>query len=206
MQTLLKSKSNSASSSESRAEIKAVSAPVIPLNNEEVNVKVQISAPSYLHSLKENDAPPFKKPEKEAKPHLLMSTIMNEDEAVETIAAASADGEGLKRYLGEFLVAKKVIQHYNSSEKSFLISLLSETIDYAAKRDFTAYKLACLITIYLDVHIHFKWFFWQSPENLWCYFKEIMIRHTIEDSPDGQEVFEPEEMLRYNEATSTLCT
>lgn len=51
--------------------------------------------------LKENDAPPFKKPAKEARPKLLIGTIMTEDDAIEMIAAADANkAEGLKVYLG----------------------------------------------------------------------------------------------------------
>ncbi|KOB67838.1 XK-related protein, partial [Operophtera brumata] len=80
--------------------------------------------------------------------------------------------------IGEFLVEKKIVLNYNLSEKSFLTGLLTETVDYAAQRDFSAFELACLITIYLDTHLFFKYYYWLSP---------------AADSPDGQEVFGPEE-------------
>lgn len=62
-------------------------------------LKQQVSAPSYLNSLKDNDAPPFKKPGKEAKPKLLIGTFMNKDEAIEMINAAEENGD-VKKYLG----------------------------------------------------------------------------------------------------------
>lgn len=55
-----------------------------------------------------------------------------------------------------------------------------ETIDYAAQRDFRADKLACLMTIYIATHLYFKWYYWVSATAVWNYFKELMIRHTIE--------------------------
>lgn len=83
-------------------------------------------------------------------------------------------------FLGEILQEKKIIHNYDLSEKKFLISLMTETIDYAAQRDFNAFKLAALLTIYLDCHCYFKYYYWQTPVNVWNYFKEIMIRHTVE--------------------------
>lgn len=82
--------------------------------------------------------------------------------------------------LGDFLVEKKVILNYKLSEKNFLISLVKEILDYAAQRDFSAFKLSMLITIYLATHLYFKWYYWISPVAVWLYFKEVMIRHTIE--------------------------
>ncbi|KAI8427407.1 hypothetical protein MSG28_001957 [Choristoneura fumiferana] len=79
-----------------------------------------------------------------------------------------------------FLVGKKITENYNISEKQFLISLLTEAIDYAAQREFSALKLAALLTVYLATHLYFKWYFWSPPAAVWAYFKEIMIRHTIE--------------------------
>ncbi|XP_026737861.1 uncharacterized protein LOC113501067 [Trichoplusia ni] len=197
MDSLLDSSTSSVASepsSEEAVKIKAASAPVIPILSEDALIKTQISAPSYLHSLKENDAPPFKKPGVEPKPHLLIGSIMTEDDVVAMIAASDADTiHGLSKFIGSFLIEKKIITNYNVSERNFLISLLSETIDYAAQRDFNAFKLSVLLTIYLDAHIYFKWYYWQSPTSVWKYFKENMIRHTIEDSPDGEEVFEPED-------------
>ncbi|XP_063839295.1 uncharacterized protein LOC135088375 [Ostrinia nubilalis] len=194
MEPTLDSKTSTESSKMDPVQIKAASAPIVPLKSEETKLKVQLSAPSYLNSLRENDAPPFRRPGREARPRLLIGTIMNEEEAIEMIAAADSDKEnGLRRFLAYFLVEKKVTENFNLSEKSFLIGFLSETIEYAARRDFSAFKLAVLITLYLHTHLYFKWYYWQAPAAVWFYFKEIMIRHTIEDSPDGQEVFEPDE-------------
>lgn len=81
-----------------------------------------------------------------------------------------------------FLVEKKVTHSYNLSEKAFLVGFLMETVDYAARRDFDAAKLACLMTVYISSHMYFKWYYWLAPQMLWDYFKEIMIRHTIEAS------------------------
>ncbi|XP_013192948.2 uncharacterized protein LOC106136836 [Amyelois transitella] len=174
---------------------RAASEPItVAPRSEAPPLKQQISAPSYFCSLSENKAPPFKYPEPVPTPMLLIGHIMSQEEAIAMIAAFDADKFlGLAKFLGEFLIAKNVIMNYNLSEKNFLISFLAETIDYAAQRDFGSFKLACLLTIYLDTHIYFKGYYWLPPESLWLYFKEIMIRHTIEDSPDGQEVFEPEE-------------
>ncbi|KAJ8726042.1 hypothetical protein PYW07_000740 [Mythimna separata] len=179
--------------------LKAASAPVnfmvIPETpSEEVVIKPQLSAPSYLNSLRENDEPPFRKPPKEPRPCIITRTIMNEAEAVAMIAALETDGEqGLRKFLGDFVVQKKIIANYFLSEKNFLISLLTETIDYAAQREFDALKLSTLITIYLATHKYFKWYYWQSPTAVWTYFKDLMIRHTIDDTPDGEEIFAPEE-------------
>ncbi|XP_052757815.1 pre-mRNA-splicing factor CWC22 homolog [Galleria mellonella] len=194
MQTILDSKTNTKGSKGSNTAIKAASAPIVHLKHEEVPVKPQISAPSYFHSLKENDAPPFVKPEQELRPKLLIGTVMSEVEAVEMISAADADRyKGLQKYLGTFLVKKNIVPNYNISETNFLISFLMETIDYAAQHDFNVSKLACLISIYIKTHLYFKSYYWLPPIALWDYFKETMIRHTVEDPPDGQEVFEPDE-------------
>ncbi|XP_059047657.1 uncharacterized protein LOC131843077 [Achroia grisella] len=194
METLLDYQKSALISGISKIHIKAASTPIINLKDGEAPLKPHTSAPSYFQSLKENDAPPFVKPGREARPQLLINTVMSEAEAVEMIAAADADRyKGLKKYLGSFLVQKKIVANNHLSEINFLISFLIETIDYAAQRDFSAFKLACLLTIYLKTHLYFKWYYWLPPTAVWHYFKEIMIRHTIEDSPDGQEVFEPEE-------------
>ncbi|CAH0700892.1 unnamed protein product [Spodoptera exigua] len=168
---------------EELTKMKVVSAPELPNpeDEEEASFRPQLSAPSYLHHLRENESPPFSKPELEPRPHILTGTIMNEEEAVAMIAAADADKEnGLKKFIGNFLIEKNMVLNYALPEKNFLISLIMETIDYAAQRDFDAFKLAVLITIYLDSHLYFKWYYWQSPTALWNYFKEVMIRHTIE--------------------------
>lgn len=57
---------------------------------------------------------------------------------------------------------------------------MAEAIDYAAQKDFSAVKLACLITIYLKTHVYFKWHYLVHPTAVWAYFKETMIRHTME--------------------------
>ncbi|XP_072937290.1 uncharacterized protein [Epargyreus clarus] len=195
MQTVLESKSgirSSESSNVSRAKGISASAPIVPIKQGEL--KTQISAPSYFYSLKENETPPFKKPEKEEKPRLLLNTLFCEEDVVEMIAAYDSDPDGgFKKCLGDILVKKKITENYNLSEKTFLIGLVTETIDYAAQRDFSARKLACLLTLYMKTHLYFKWYYWISPIATWHYFKEILIRHTIEDSPDSQEVFEPDE-------------
>ncbi|CAK1549582.1 unnamed protein product [Leptosia nina] len=192
METVMHSKTSTINT-ESSEKIKAASAPIflLPSTSEAAKLTIQISAPSYLHSLKENKAPPFRRPVHEAQPKLLIETLVTENDCIEIIAQAT--GESLKKALGDFLVKKKIVENYNLPEKNFLISFLTETIDYAAQRHFPPDKLACLMAMYLATHNYFKWYYWMAPINVWKYFKEIMIRHTIEDSPDGQEVFEPEE-------------
>ncbi|XP_022821092.1 uncharacterized protein LOC111352709 [Spodoptera litura] len=174
--------------------MRAASAPDLPNSSDEdedeVSLKPQLSAPSYFHHFRENESPPFLKPQLEPRPRILVGTIMNEEEAVAMVAAADADKEnGLKRFIGNFLIEKKIVQNYAIPEKNFLISLVMEVIDYSAQRDFDAFKLAVLITIYLNSHLYFKWYYWQSPTAVWSYFKQVMIRHTVEDTPDGEEVF-----------------
>ncbi|CAG4972691.1 unnamed protein product [Colias eurytheme] len=192
METVQHSRSSTLDTGSESDKIKAASAPIIPaVTSGDTKLTIQISAPSYLHSLKENEAPPFRKPEHEARPKLLIGTIVSESDVIEIIARANSDC--LKNSLGEFLVKKNVVPNYQLSEKNFLISFLMETIDYSAQRDFSAEKLACLMTLYISTHLYFKWYYWTPPAAVWKYFKEIMIRHTIEDSPDGQEVFDPEE-------------
>jgi hypothetical protein len=101
METVLDSNTSPESSISQGIHIKAASVPVAALKPNEKMVKVQISAPSYLNSLKENDAPPFKKPDRETRPRLLIGTIMNEEEVVEMVAATVDDGEnGGKLFLG----------------------------------------------------------------------------------------------------------
>ncbi|XP_050685336.1 uncharacterized protein LOC126979820 [Leptidea sinapis] len=192
MNTASMSQSNSSVTQGSCNRIKAASAPVLPPKIvSSTNLKEQISAPSYFHSLKENEAPPFEIPQRPNRPQILIGTIVTEKDIIGIISIALYDG--LNKALGDFVVAKKIIANYNLTEKKFAVSLMVETIEYAAQRDFNVFKLSCLMTLYLSTHMFFKWFYWLSPAALWNYFKEIMIRHTIEDSPDGQEVFEPEE-------------
>ncbi|XP_063358747.1 uncharacterized protein LOC134648195 [Cydia amplana] len=174
------------------AGIMATSAPLIRDKVSEVRVKQQVSAPSYFVSLSGNAAPPFRSPGKEARPRILIGTIMSERDAVEMVAAANAPF-GLWKYIYNFVVEKNITENFNLSERQFLTSLVCEVTDYAAQRDFSALKLALLITLYLDTHKYFKWYYWLSPRELWSYFFENLIRLTIENSPDGQEVFEPEE-------------
>ncbi|XP_047041480.1 uncharacterized protein LOC124645674 [Helicoverpa zea] len=196
METILDSKTSSGTTSESpeQFKIKAASAPAIPKFSEDGMVKPQLSAPSYLNYMKQNETPPFRKPVMEPSPHIIIGMIMNEVEAVAMIAAGDADKEnGLRKFLADFLIEKNITANYMISEKNFLISLMLETIEYAAQRDFGAYKLSVLITIYLDSHLYFKWYYWQSPTAVWNYFKEMMIRHSIEDTPYGEEVFGPED-------------
>lgn len=103
METILDSKTSTGATSSTNQTLKAkaASAPAFPKLSEEALLKTQLSAPSYLFSLRENNAPPFRKPENEPVPHLLIGTIMNEDEAVGMIAAAGADKQnGLKKFLG----------------------------------------------------------------------------------------------------------
>ncbi|XP_049867008.1 uncharacterized protein LOC126367505 [Pectinophora gossypiella] len=175
-------------------QLKTVSAPLMPIS--EPVLETQISAPSYFHSLAENDLPPFRIPVKEARPKILLvvDPLVSEEDVVEMIASTDEDPvNGMKTFLGPFLVRKQVIKNFDLTERDFLIKLLTETVDYAAQRDFNEHKLSCLITIYLTTHMYFKWFYWAAPRRVWDYFKELMIRHTIEDSPDGEEVFEPDE-------------
>ncbi|XP_050550676.1 uncharacterized protein LOC118273285 [Spodoptera frugiperda] len=183
-------------SAEDLKKMKALSAPEFPNSSDEdeASLKPQLSAPSYLHHLRENESPPFLKPQTEPRPHILVGTIMNEDEAVAMIAAADADKEnGLKKFIGNFLIEKNIVHNYAIGEKNFLMSLILEVIDYSAQRDFDAFRLAALITIYIDTHLYFRWYYWQSPTAVWNYFKQVMIRHTIEDTPDGEEVFRPQD-------------
>ncbi|XP_063617934.1 uncharacterized protein LOC134790879 [Cydia splendana] len=117
---------------------------------------------------------------------------MSEREAIEMVAAA--DGPlGLWKYIYNFVMEKKLTENFNLSERQFLTSLVYEATDYAAQRDFTAYKLALLITLYLDAHKYFKWSYWLSPRELWAYFMENLIRHVVEDSPESVEAFQPVE-------------
>ncbi|CAK1603582.1 unnamed protein product [Parnassius mnemosyne] len=176
--------------------IKANSSPIVvneALKYEE-KLKTQKSAPSYFHSLKENEAPPFKRLQKDEKPHLLVGELVTEEDVVRMIAVADTETNmNFRKYLGDYLVDKNVVLSHNLSEKMFVVNLLLEAIDYSAQRDFNAFKLACLLTIYLKTHLYFKRYYWSPPVAVWEYFKETMIRHTVEDSPDGCEVFAPDE-------------
>ncbi|XP_023942982.2 uncharacterized protein LOC112049357 [Bicyclus anynana] len=153
------------------------------------------SAPFYFHSLKENEAPPFRKPGKEPILRLLIDTLIKEDDVIEMVAAMDIDDSysGYKKRIVEILVRYNIVTNYHVTEKYFLVIFVMETISYAAQRDFNVSKLACLLSIYLATHLYFKWYYWISPAAVWKYFRRLMIKHTIEDSPDGQEVFEPEE-------------
>lgn len=100
------SKTSHSDSLEVSQTMKAASAPIClsEVPNNETQLTTQVSAPSYLFSLKENESPPFKKPGKEAKPILLIGTIMNEQEAIQMVAAADANKEnGLKKWLSKSL-------------------------------------------------------------------------------------------------------
>lgn len=81
---------------------KAKSAPIDTLPSEEL-LTVQISAPSYFHSLKENQAPPFRKPEKARRPCLLLDNLVTEEEVVVMVAAAVTE-DSLIKYLRNFTV------------------------------------------------------------------------------------------------------
>ncbi|XP_045761636.1 uncharacterized protein LOC123864918 [Maniola jurtina] len=194
MSSELKNESKPSVNPDILCNIKAASIPVIQVVSG-APLKEQLSAPFYFHSLKENEAPPFRKPGKEAKPRLLIGTLITEDDVVEMIAATDVHNAnlGFRKKIAEILVRKNIVASYHLPEKHFLIDFLLETIGYAAQRDFNKFKLACLLSIYLSTHLHYKWYYWISPVDVWHYFKQLMIKHTIEDSPDGQEVFEPEE-------------
>ncbi|XP_034826651.1 uncharacterized protein [Maniola hyperantus] len=194
MSSELKNDSKTSVSPEILCNIKGASVPIVQVVSG-APLKEQVSAPCYLHSLAENEAPPFRKPGKEPKPQLLIGTLITEDDVLEMIAATDIHNanDGFRKKIAEILVRKNIVASYHVTEKQFLISFLLETIAYAAQRDFNKLKLACLLTIYLSTHLYFKWYYWISPVDVWHYFKRLMIRHTIEDSPDGQEVFEPEE-------------
>lgn len=85
------SESNSENEDDSKtrivSNIKAASVPTVHGNPSGAALKEQASAPSYFHSLKENEAPSFKRPGKEAKPRLLIGTLITEDDVVEIVAA-----------------------------------------------------------------------------------------------------------------------
>lgn len=105
METVLASQTSTLATSEEADKIKAASAPIYPApsSSAEAKLTVQISAPSYLHSLKENEAPPFKKPEREARPKLLLGTIVSESDIIEIMALASEDS--LQHTLGNNLLS-----------------------------------------------------------------------------------------------------
>lgn len=91
----------------------ALSTPLVPVvRSLSIPIQKQISAPSYLCSLKENEAPPFKIPVKEPRHKLLAGTarIMTEQEAVEMIAASKEEG-GIRKYLGWY----SLLKHRNAS-------------------------------------------------------------------------------------------
>lgn len=78
---------------------KVVSMPIEHLQSKE-QLKEQKSAPSYLNSLTENDAPSFRKPGKEPRPAILTGSIVTEEDVVNMIATHESDPEnGLKKYL-----------------------------------------------------------------------------------------------------------
>ncbi|KAI5636010.1 flagellar c1a complex subunit c1a-32 domain-containing protein [Phthorimaea operculella] len=160
----------------------------------QVELKPHYSAPSYLNSLAQNDLPPFKLPSKEPRPCLLAGPppLVSEDDTVEMIAAADEDpANGMKKFLCGFVVKKGVVNNYDILERNFVVKLLMETTDYAAQRDFNSRKLAMLFNVYLTTHLYFKWYYWSNPKPIWDYFEELMIRHTIECTPDGSNYFEP---------------
>ncbi|XP_068621578.1 uncharacterized protein [Battus philenor] len=190
------SKTSAVTDVSSKTFIRAASAPVAVRDETEAvdNVKPQTSAPFYFFSLSENEAPPFRSPDKEDRPHILVDLVVTEDDVVRMIAVADTESDAaFLKYLADYLVEKKIVVNHHLSEKEFLLKLLLQLIDYSAQRTFTAQKLACILAIYLKTHLYFKHYFWKSPVAVWEYFKETLIRHTIEDSPDGCEVFEPDE-------------
>lgn len=93
------------------------------------------------------------------------------------------------------LLEKKILLNYELSERNFLLSLLTEVVTYAANHDFGAKKLACLLSLYVSAHSYFKWYYWLPPSQIWCYFKEILIRHTVEVS---------KHLFRYTDLTKTF--
>lgn len=100
METVLHSKTSVIDTESISEKIKATSAPIFPLpsSSEAAKLCVQISAPSYLHSLKKNEAPPFIRPVHESKPKLLIGTLVTENDCIEIIARAT--GDSLKIALG----------------------------------------------------------------------------------------------------------
>ena len=112
IETILDSDSHPGSpQSTDLTKIKAKSAPVVPQTpSEEAEVREQISAPAYLNCLRENDEPPFRKPDKEPRPCIITGTIMNEAEAVAMVEAAEIDGErGLGKFLGKLVFLYKFL-------------------------------------------------------------------------------------------------
>ncbi|KAJ2944469.1 hypothetical protein O0L34_g3815 [Tuta absoluta] len=159
----------------------------------ELELKPHYSAPSYLHSLAQNDLPPFTQPGKEPRCCLLVGPHphVNEEDMIEMVAASEDPENGMKNFLRGLLVKKAVVNSYDDTERNFLVHFLMEAVHYAAQRDFNLPKLAMLFNIYLATHIYFKWYYWSDAKRIWDFFEELMIRHTIECTPDGWDYFDP---------------
>lgn len=78
------------------------------------------------------------------------------------------------------LVKKNIVVSHHINEKFFLVSLLLETVGYAAQRGLCKRKLACLLSIYLSTLLYFRWYYWISPAAVWQYFRRVMVKHAIE--------------------------
>lgn len=84
---------------------RAASSPLDPehLLPPKIELKPQLSAPSYWYSLRDA-APPFHRPAKEMKPGLLFGTVMRDVEAVDMIEEACGEN-GLKNYLSKLMLS-----------------------------------------------------------------------------------------------------
>ncbi|XP_011549896.3 uncharacterized protein LOC105381794 isoform X1 [Plutella xylostella] len=171
--------------------IASKSAPIKTLSDV-IIIKKQVSAPSYLFSLRENQAPPFRKAGKQPRPMVLVGAILSDDDIFTMISAAKGEAE-LKSYLGNLVVQKGITTNDNLREKAFLVLLMQEAIQYAADRDFDAVQLSCLLNMYLTTHQEFKRGYWAQPSDVWAYFQELVICHSVEDPPDVLEIYDPNE-------------
>lgn len=103
--------------------IASKSAPIKTLSDM-IIIKKQVSAPSYLFSLRENQAPPFRKAGKQPRPMVLVGAILSDDDIWAMISATAARGEAeLKSYLGRYKAILHKLIINNPAGTIIIISL-----------------------------------------------------------------------------------
>ncbi|KAL1123719.1 hypothetical protein AAG570_001492 [Ranatra chinensis] len=81
------------------------------------------------------------------------------------------------------------------SDQNILVSrwLQYEVLRWALGRKFNHAKVSSLLSIFCNTHVYFCRDMWKNQEDVYYFFKESILLHTILDPPKSAAIFEPSE-------------
>ncbi|XP_022200262.2 uncharacterized protein LOC111057127 isoform X1 [Nilaparvata lugens] len=90
-----------------------------------------------------------------------------------------------RRIIASLLEEKKL----DSENISLTSTLILTVLIWAFKKGFNDFKASTLAYCFMSTHEYFLDSLWRNQIEVYSFFKEILIRHTIEDSPLSNHVF-----------------